>query len=176
MKFKAFIGPLGDDIPSIFPIVAGVLIFLLSIVFIQQQVVERNAQLDVRDQVLQLSYVVTEKGYMPAGPETDPSSFLAKCNVVKDLAQKRHIEFAMMLKPYCGPVDVEKFFVRTPAAGASEPQVCYSDKFENAISTLPLSQSLEFSSKNAVVMSFPMAVDCPAGNRGIGFISIAGWK
>ena len=126
----------------------------------------------MRDQVLQLSYVATEKGYM------DQNAFDSKCRIVTDLAQKRNLEFVMVLKPFCGTVDAEKFFVRAPAPGApASTPVCSSEKYKNEVlPSVSQSASLEFPPKNTVIMSFPMAVDCREGKRGIGFVSIAGWR
>lgn len=178
MRLKAFIGPIGDDIPSIFPIVTGILIFLMSILFIQQQVTERNALLDVRDQVLQLSYLATEKGYMT------PADFRAKCSLVRDMAKTRHLNFTMILKPFCGPVNVNDFFLVNPNDPLLVPYrstngLCVAEN-NDFYSRWPAAhnppQAMGFPTKNTVVMSYPMAVDCGEGKRGIGFLSIAGWR
>lgn len=175
-RFRAFIGPLGDDIPSIFPIVAGILIFLIAMGFIQQQVAARNEYVDLRDQVLQLSYIATEKGFMP------DNAFDATCLVVKETGEKRQVNFTMILKKFCGPVDAKAFFdldrtINPPSHPVEhQDRVCSRWTHHQNLGLGSAKTLLEFPDENTVIMSYPMAVSCAGGARGLGFLSIAGWR
>ncbi|MBU1197601.1 hypothetical protein KJ765_03740 [Candidatus Micrarchaeota archaeon] len=174
MHKKGFIGPIGDDIPSLFPIIAGIFIFLISIGFIQSQINARNEYIDLRDDVLQVSYVATEKGYMSRVPDL-ASDFDLKCSLVKEIALKRQLNFTMILKPFCGPVNVNQFFAVNPALGSYPARVCSSFTRHEDMDSVG-SGDIEFGDENTVIMSFPMATDCGDGKRGLAFISVAGWR
>ena len=64
MKFKGFIGPLGDDIPSIFPIVFSVLLFTGSVLYANQIVSEKAKAIQINEGAMALSYLLTEKGFV----------------------------------------------------------------------------------------------------------------
>ncbi|MEK6843541.1 MAG: hypothetical protein AABY04_03555 [Candidatus Micrarchaeota archaeon] len=181
LGLKGFIGPIGDDIPSIFPIVAGILIFLTSMLYVDSQFSERNAYLETRSATLQLSYVATDKGFM------GDSKFLEKCTEMKLFASKKQLKFATILKKYCGPMVFSKsenlkITKSTKTFGLVsaevEDMICSSD--EKISSTVPkdplLVEAISIPSKNAILLSYPIAVDCGNSNRGLGLITIAGWR
>ncbi|MFH1107394.1 MAG: hypothetical protein V1787_05875 [Candidatus Micrarchaeota archaeon] len=178
MKKKGFIGPLGDDIPSIFPIVTGILIFILSLVYLQQQLAVRNGYLNLKQATLDLSYLATEKGYMPQ------TEFEDKCGVLKETAKKNGIRFAMVLKKYCGKIDVnEALTLADHDTGASlywfgKDLLCATaEDFEPESTPVAANPpaAVVLPSENAFILSYPMAVDCAQGLRGLGLLSIAGW-
>ncbi|MBI5224475.1 hypothetical protein HY989_01245 [Candidatus Micrarchaeota archaeon] len=178
---RGFIGPLGDDIPSIFPIVAGILIFLTSMLYIDSQFSERNAYLETRSATLQLSYVATDKGYM------DDAKFIEKCTEMNLFAQKKQLKFATILKKYCGPMvfsDSENLKITSSqktfgtVTSIVEDKVCSSDETISKVTPNPpiSAQAISIPSKNAILLSYPIAVDCGNSNRGLGLITIAGWR
>lgn len=177
-KRGGFIGPLGDDIPSIFPIIAGVLIFIVSVFYITGQQQQRNAYLDLRGATLRMSYIVTEKGLM------GDVQFQEKCgNELKDFASKNSMEFAVILKKYCGPItfageENQKIVKRTVGTETIVDKVCSSNTTiagttaEESVFAKPIL----FPSKDTIVMSYPIAVECGGALRGLGLISVAGWR
>ena len=61
---KGFVGPIGDDIPSIFPIVIGVVLFISTIGFVNSQFDARNEQLSLKKAGLGISYAILRSGYL----------------------------------------------------------------------------------------------------------------
>ncbi|MFH1257842.1 MAG: hypothetical protein V1658_02805, partial [Candidatus Micrarchaeota archaeon] len=135
MRMKGFIGPLGDDIPSIFPIVAGVLMFIATLGYVYTQQEIRNDYLQVRSGTLEMSYIITEKGFMTDG------QFDSKCNDdITPAASRRAIEFAVILKKYCGPVKykdettgaVDEIF-KIREKGGIQDRICSSNVTLNSV-------------------------------------------
>ncbi|MFH0971246.1 MAG: hypothetical protein V1835_01635 [Candidatus Micrarchaeota archaeon] len=183
MQLKGFIGPLGDDIPSIFPIVAGVLLFITSLMYITSQVDQRNAYLDVRAATLRMSYIATDKGYM------EDLQFTSKCtNDFKPFAGKNNIEFAVILKKYCGPIkfadDENLKITRRQIDWGNGVQVPISDMICSSNASIEgvapedvhAANPLAFPFRDTVILSYPIAVDCGNALRGLGLISVAGWR
>lgn len=171
-KTRGFIGPIGDDIPSLFPIVAGILVFLLSISFIQSQIDDRNAYIKVRRDALSVSYLATEKGLL------DAEGFAQKCTQLKDLATKKQLNFALLLKNYCSnsqkqvELDNSELLTYRPE---NLDGICSSvPELEGA----PPGQPLQVPGKDTVVMTYPVAVYCNEDRtlRGPGMISVIGWR
>ncbi|NYZ77901.1 hypothetical protein H0N96_00685, partial [Candidatus Micrarchaeota archaeon] len=98
---KGFVGPLGDDIPSIFPIVAGVLLFIGTLVYAFGLVQEKNQYLEIRRAGMTLSYIMTEKGVMPTEAE-----FKAKCDLLLKTADTNRVYVLVTLKRYCKTVEL----------------------------------------------------------------------
>lgn len=173
---RGFIGPLGDDIPAIFPIIAGILIFITALAFIDQQRAERDRYLHVRSATLRMSYILTERGYM------SEEQFVDKCtNLVKPFAAGNAINFTVILKKYCGPIryreDENLKILRI--SDEVYDQVCSSD--ESIETTTPQDRGadvepIEVPSQNSVILSYPMAVDCGEGTRGLGMLIVGGWE
>ena len=179
MKSKrGFIGPIGDDLPSIFPIVAGILIFLLSIAYIQTQLSARNEAISLRKATLELSYIVTERGLM------EQTDFIEKCTLAEAYAKKSHIEYALILKRYCGPVNLDndeafKIGIRPLGwnAANTEDSICSSDT-NLAVTATPNPSVIIIPARDVVTMSFPIAVNCPETSslRGLGMINVIRWS
>ncbi|MFQ5406257.1 MAG: hypothetical protein ACE5DI_03825, partial [Candidatus Micrarchaeia archaeon] len=93
-KFKrGFLGPLGDDIPSIFPIVAGVLLFLGASLYVNNALDQKNADLQLKKAALELSYTAIEKGFI------DADTFKTRCSErVRPTGNRNNVVFAMILK------------------------------------------------------------------------------
>jgi len=90
------IGPISDDIPSIFPIVFGVLLFMGTAMYSAQRIDERNEYLDLRKSLVGLSYVALNKGYI------SDAEFDAQCtSQYADYADRRRVNFVVSLKKFC---------------------------------------------------------------------------
>lgn len=97
------IGPISDDIPSIFPIVFGVLLFMSTALYASQKIDERNNYLEMRKAALGLSYVALRSGYV------GDAEFDAACaSQYSDYAKRRSVEFLVSLKKYCSYVTLEQ--------------------------------------------------------------------
>jgi hypothetical protein len=177
MKRKhGLIGPLGDDIPSMFPIIAGIMIFIVSFIYISDQLAARNIYLELRKTTLQMSYIATEKGYM------SNNEFDEKCDYqFKPFASKNSLSFAVILKKYCGTVkftDQETLIIRKETVNGEliEDRLCTSDDaILLAQQTAPQGTPIDITNKNPIIMSYPIAVDCGNSLRGLGIISVAVW-
>ncbi len=178
---RGFMGPLGDDIPSIFPIVAGILIFFTSLIYIYQQVEERDAYLNLRSATLQASYIVTENGLMTE------AQFSQKCDFeLKPFVASKGMEYVVILKRYCGPVtykEEENFKVRerdiyygTERIPGIKDSICSSNETIEAIAASSNPKAVVLPSRNTIIMSYPIAVECGSALRGLGTVTIAGWK
>jgi hypothetical protein len=174
-KKKGLIGPLGDDIPSMFPIIAGIMIFIVSFIYISDQLAARNIYLELRKTTLKMSYIATEKGYM------SNSEFDEKCDFqFKPFAAKNSLSFAVILKKYCGTVkfkDQENLIIRTKTINGEiiEDRLCTSDDAIVQQQTAAPSDPIDLANKNPIIMGYPIAVDCGNSLRGLGIISIALW-
>lgn len=181
---RGFVGPLGDDIPSIFPIVAGVLLFIGTLVYAFGLVQEKNQYLEISRAALTLSYIMTEKGVMQSATD-----FEAKCSLVKKTADTNRVRVLVTIKRYCdsvelyqggpgkkqelNPLYLEKFELE--AQGSNNGRTWdYCTNAENAEENSVFPQP-----KNAVLLSYPIAVPCPAAGdatRGVGLINIMVWR
>src|SRR3989338_6701796 len=100
MKFKGFIGPLGDDIPSIFPIVFSVLLFTGSVLYANQIVSEKAKAIQINEGAMALSYLLTEKGFVEL--ESGEPSLKKVCDEkVKPRASSLGVKFLITLKRFC---------------------------------------------------------------------------
>ena len=176
MKKRGFIGPLGDDIPGIFPIVTGIFIFLISLGYVLQQVDARNQYLDLKQGTLELSYIATEKGFMP-----DDEFIDGKCAVVGEVASKNHLEYAMVLKKYCGAVDVSSSLtLKDHTADGYEPDLLCASPNAFAPDPEPAASvagtPVVFPAEKVFTMTFPMAVECKESTKGMGLLTVAGWR
>lgn len=177
-KKRGFIGPLGDDIPAIFPIVAGVLIFITSLIYIYGQVDERNKYLEIRTSSLKLSYIVSEKGLM------DNDQFAAKCEgEMKAFAKKKNLQFLVLLKKYCDGVELGE----NKALTIEEHQfaeggpllrdlICSS---KASIEGAGTGETIAIPETRSIAMSYPIAVQCGEGLsslRGLGMVTVAMWQ
>jgi hypothetical protein len=181
---KGFVGPLGDDIPSIFPIVAGVLLFIGTLVYAFGLVQEKNQYLEIRRAGMTLSYIMTEKGVMPTEAE-----FKAKCDLLLKTADTNRVYVLVTLKRYCKTVElfqggpgekpelspffVEKFSGDAEADSGNGRTWLYCSNDEN------VAEGGFQQPKNAVLLNYPIAVPCPTQSsptRGVGLINVIVWR
>ena len=130
MSLKGFIGPLGDDLPSIFPIVAAIFLFVGTIFFANQLVDQKNKELGLRQSVLSLSYLVTQKGLFDNRNEFE--NILCE-DQLKKQASSLQVHFLVTVKKYCLYLDFYKpgvsrayaspfFLEKTAATGGAAAQ------------------------------------------------------
>jgi hypothetical protein len=185
-RTRGFLGPIGDDIPSIFPIVFGVLLFAGAMVYSLNQLNQRDSYLDVRKATLDLSYTVMESGYISdaAFNSACTSSYIVTAN-------REGIRALVTVKKYCpvsvngvGPLDLSAanpdnsiFNVGTPASFyASRGLYCSSENApKNAVNYYVSNPQ----PKDYVVLNYPVAVDCssqPGALVGVGMVNVIGWQ
>lgn len=194
---RGFIGPLGDDIPSIFPIVAGMLLFIGTILYANAQVDARNSELRLRQATQELGYLATQKASF------QPGEFQRVCATsLRPFAENNALKFAVVVKrfcdrgcPTCGSgIDLENsnVYSENERAGPLEPEsifspdspdtnnVCYSDRDEG-VRAQYINGRLDKSQapKNAIVLNYPFTVPCPDPGspvNGLATINIIVWK
>ncbi len=176
---KGFVGPLGDDIPGIFPIVLGVVLFVSSLLYANTQVQNTNNQLNLRSAGLSLSYVISQNAYLTS------SNFQTDCkNTWQPYAKNLNLKFIIVVKTYCqqGINFTENPFIycedfnskgslTKPSAFISNNQMpyytCYSNDsttinvFDNVTGKFYSNEIGAYLPSNAVILSFPIAVNCP---------------
>lgn len=202
-RTRGFVGPLGDDIPSIFPIVAAVLLFIGTLAYANGLVQGKNRILDTRQAALGLSYIVTEKGLIDKSDEFEKIT----CeDHLKKYALSNQVKFLVTVKRYCDSIQFyyprnspqpeeaklsPDYLEKTPTQPAPGQSgvlqghtwtYCTNakDAKENAMLAVP---------ENAVVLTYPVAVPCPkvpaAGappnsatipTDGLGLINVIAWK
>ena len=154
---KGFIGPLGDDIPSIFPIIAGITLFIGAIIYANNEVDLRNSNLHLRQSGLELSYIALQKGFVT------PASFTDSCEkLVKPTAQKNSVKFAIILRD-CTQLDVMDPFAGTKICSNAEP---------GELATLA-DQKTAYS-----LFNYPVSTDCSVTGEarpGLGNVNIVSW-
>lgn len=189
---KGFIGPLGDDIPSIFPIVFAVILFTGTVLYANQLIAQKAKMLEIREGALALSYLVTEKGFVETLPSPFKTSLGLTCEEkVKTLAGSKGVTFLITLKRFCNGIPAD--FASTnpvlnPYSSTEEPSPFYVAKSSDAGSTWdyctnlptpPLIDELFPQPPNSVVLSYPVAVPCPdedSFTNGVGVINVIAWK
>ncbi|MEM4255336.1 MAG: hypothetical protein QXR53_03335 [Candidatus Norongarragalinales archaeon] len=186
MKLKAYIGPLGDDIPSIFPIVFAILIFTGTIIYANQLISAKAKQLEIRDGLISLSYLVTETGFI------DNSTLAATCDgKVKPRAASLGVKYLITLKRFCNGIPIDYKSANTqlnPYAPETEKtSPFYVDASESVGETwfscsndpnVPSNGLLE-QPRDSVLASFPVAVPCPDADsftNGLGVVNVITWK
>lgn len=176
---KGFVGPLGDDLPSIFPIVAGVLLFVASLLYANNLVDQKNQQLDTRKAALGLSYIVTEKGLIDDAAEFKD----VKCeDQLKKFAASNRVNFLVTVKRFCRGVRIfqkeappqESPYFLDESVDLQARTWMYCTNVEG----VPRGQLMDVP-EHAVALSYPVAVLCPDNNlplRGLGMMTVAAWK
>lgn len=180
---RAFIGPLGDDIPSIFPIILGVVIFLAAMMYAANFVDQRNSFLEVRKAAVNLAYSATEKGFYDSG------QFAEKCSVLQEQAKAQGVFFVLTIKSYCsGFVDFsalsnDKCGGELLSVESPDPRnpglKCWTGGMRVPPSgpqgTVP---EVNLLSKDAVVLNYPMGVECKSNlpHRGLGMMNLVVWR
>ncbi|MFA5246936.1 MAG: hypothetical protein WC408_03545 [Candidatus Micrarchaeia archaeon] len=155
---RAFIGPIGDDIPSIFPLMAGIVLFIATIAYANQEFATKTEQIKLRKAGLDLSYIAIENGYM------DMDNFPDKCReLLTPASVKNGVYFAVMLRN-CDQLALPSF----------EGTVICSRTFETA----PTLNKAFFEKKVLSTFNYPVATDCDTGlgeKSGLGTIEILTW-
>lgn len=182
------IGPISDDIPSIFPIVFGVLLFMGTALYTTQRLDDRNQYLELRKAAVGLSYVALADGYM------SDSQFEAACVAqYQDYAERRHVSFMVSLKKFCRYVSLEQsvadvFSPTTAYPGESCPaggvwctgRVCPNPvpRIKNPVTGVTDRVSAANPPPNFQILNFPVAVQCNEDGtiRGPGVVNIIIWK
>lgn len=189
---KGFIGPLGDDIPSIFPIVFAVLLFVGTILYANQIISEKSRVLETREGALALSYIVTEKGF------TDNTTLEKSCGQKVDArAASLNVKYLITLKRFCDgiPIDPENeadrnlnpyltkksspFHVANSTAPGETWIYCTNDPGVQSFAEHPAGDAILPQPRQSVVMSFPVAVSCPGVDsytNGLGVVNVITWK
>jgi hypothetical protein len=179
---KGFVGPLGDDIPGVFPIVLGVVLFVSSLLYANNQIQNANAQMDLQNAGLSLSYVVSQNAYLT------PQQFQSYCdNMWRPYAKNLNLKFIIVVKTYCQqgvnfeenpfrycqtPTIDQTTNLAEPHSDLKSPYTCYSNDTQtrnllqgsNGNGLLGYTSSTSLASalpSNAVILSFPIAVNCP---------------
>jgi hypothetical protein len=148
---RGFIGPIGDDIPSIFPIVAGVVLFLGTLVYANNALDARNAELNLRKAGLDLSYAVLEKGFL----STSDLGTVCSGSLVPT-AGRFDAMFLVVLKD-CGQRNSQNPFEGVGFCAA--PDAVYSPQ----------------PPKSYVSLAYPIATDCGT-EKGLGVVNVITWK
>jgi len=157
MKRRGFIGPIGDDIPSIFPLMAGIILFIATLIYANNEFNTKNASINLRKAGLDMAYIVIEKGYVNQG------GFEETCkNLLVPSAKKNNAYFAIMLRD-CTADASESF------AGS---ELCSLTEKDDVINSEYLTK------KQTSIYNYPIATECETatGTRtGLGSVSIITW-
>lgn len=189
------IGPISDDIPSIFPIVFGVLLFMGTALYTAQRIDERNQYLELRKSAVGLSYVVLNKGYL-----SDAEFEQACTQQYKDYADRRRVSFVVSLKKFCKYVSLDQqvadiFSAQTDYGGqpcSVDDAYCFDSalsrtgklcpnplpKIRNKDSSVVAPVSKTNPPPNFQSLNFPVAVQCNLDGtvRGPGLVNIIVWR
>jgi hypothetical protein len=157
MARRGFIGPIGDDIPSIFPIIAGITLFIATLIYANNEFNSKNDAINLRKAGLDLSYIVVEKGYI------NQDGFGDTCiNLLKPSATKNNVFFAVMLRD-CTTDPSESF------AGTD---ICSLTQEDAQITSEYLTE------KQTSIFNYQVATDCTNSDgtkEGLGSVSIITW-
>lgn len=193
---KGFVGPLGDDLPSIFPIVAAVILFISTVLYANSLVNQKNAELELRQAVLGLSYIATEKGLL-----ADIKAFDSLCeDKLTKYAVSNQLNFIVSVKKFCQKVE---FYSETSSATKQYFSPYYLETFSNdeweasqghtwSYCTNQMKDKKLFLMKTqkylssplfpvpteAIVMVYPVAVRCAVEGiptNGMGLLYVIGW-
>ena len=176
------IGAIGDDVPSIFPIVAGVVLFIATMAYVWPQYDARNEYLELRKTALSFSYFVANKGFV------SDAEFTINCPAYRDYAARHNVKFVLSLKKACKHLDItsDVFTTTTIYAGGAPPSAsaAYSEgkRCTSEVTGLPKVAGQPISKTNLPrdfqMYSFPMAVQCDDANSlaGLGTLNFLVWK
>lgn len=204
-NYKGFIGPLGDDIPSIFPIVFAILLFAGTVLYANDIIAQKARALEIREGALALSYLVTEKGY------TSDTEFSKACSdKIQQRAGSLSVKFLVTLKRFCNGIpstfDYETVNNVRPPRDHTDLNPYYPDVAKTSQFYIPSGSGSsavgstwayctndpavkDYASshpdtimpqpKDVVLLSYPIAVPCPdvdSFTRGLGVINVMTWK
>lgn len=175
---KGFVGPLGDDIPSIFPMVAGIMLFVGTLAFAGDLVAQKNSLLEVRKAAVSLSYIVTDKGMVTR------ESWDAKCVALKKAGKANNVRVLATVKRFCGEV----VFPDPNQQPPPEPQLSpYYAGESNALRSTWRYCSDDWTAgqlpfeklRYPVIFNYPVAVPCPdesSPGYGPGILNLIVWR
>ncbi len=176
---RAFIGPLGDDIPSIFPIVAGMLLFIGGILYVNAQVDSRNLDLRQRQATQELAYLTTQKAAF------QPGEFQSICeSSLRPFAENNGLKFAVVVKRFCNGIDLQNSNVyhedeSAPSPDPNPDNVCTNEKDEIRRQYINGRLDRSLAPTNAVVLLYPFTVPCPelgSPTNGLGTLNVIVWR
>ncbi len=186
---RGFIGPLGDDIPSIFPIVAGMLLFISTILYANAQVDDRNLDLKQREATQRLGYLATQKAFF------GPGEFQRICETsLKPFAENSGLKFAVIAKRFCDHncpgsacqhginLETSNIFNEDDFISSPEPNlnnVCTNNKEEIRLEYEAARLDRTKAPKNAVILIYPLSVPCPeetSPTNGLGTLNVIVWR
>lgn len=160
-RTRGFIGPLGDDIPSIFPIVIGLTLFFAGFAFGVTRYNERTTMLEERRTGLSISYSIMERGFVESDTALHPN-LDELCQRAKDIADKNRLYVALSVQDaftYVGSCNTpDCVFLNTApfSSYGSGITKCVSDVWN---STLAKGDS-KLLPRNYVSYSYPIAIPC----------------
>ncbi len=184
---RGFIGPIGDDIPSIFPIVAGMLLFISTILYANAQVDARNSELLQREATQKLAYLATQKASF------QPGEFQTICaNSLRGFAENNGLKFAVVVKKFCergctrcsNGIDLLNSNVFNEDEIRNSPTfdpnyVCTSEKQPILDEFNAARLDVSNAPKDAVVLTYPFTVPCPddaSPVKGLATLNVIVWK
>ncbi|MBI5229673.1 hypothetical protein HY991_06195 [Candidatus Micrarchaeota archaeon] len=170
---KGFVGPIGDDIPSIFPIIAGVMLFLGTVVYATNAIESKNRELDIRRTTLGLAYIATEKGFI------NPTDFDSRCqNISRPYADRQHIKFAIVVKKFCKAINVNTNVFSAEADASTDGRGFDCTNDQTKLSTMASDPSKV--PKDIIILNYPIAVQDPCGDgsitNGLGMLNVVVWR
>lgn len=195
---RGFVGPLGDDLPSIFPIITAVLLFVGTLAYANGLVAAKNRTLETRQSALGLSYIVTERGLIDNQSEFEKTT----CeDHLKKYAVSNHIQFVITVKRYCleppgshgirfyypkeNPGLEEKrlspTYLEKTDTDSNNPSVVYGHTWTYC-TNVPNARNNDLLNvpADAVAFTYPVAVPCPLTSQlptnGLGIINVIAWK
>ncbi|MFH1056204.1 MAG: hypothetical protein V1717_00150 [Candidatus Micrarchaeota archaeon] len=187
LKSKGFIGPLGDDIPSIFPIVFAVLLFGGTVIYANQVISEKASALETREGAVSLSYLVTEKGFL-----SDAELEKICTEKIEARAASLKVRYLITLKRFCDGIPVDftssdpdlnpygngekasPFYLDTSLVAGETWFYCSNSEEVETTGTGLFEQP-----KQSILLSFPVAVPCPnydSFTSGLGVVNVITWK
>lgn len=183
---RGFVGPLGDDFPSIFPIVAGIILFISTISFAGGLAANKNSYLEVRKAALSLSYIVTEKGFVTA------ETWVAKEAAIEKAADAGNVFVLATVKRYCydsgRDSGGEIVFPETQNSPESPYYVARNPGFAQTWLYATNNEALLRANppvldaaniRNLVMLNYPVAVPCPNQDSptfGLGMLNVIAWR
>lgn len=165
-----FIGPLGDDIPSIFPVVAGILLFFFSISTATQRLDERNSYLSLKRAGMDIAYTAMIKGKL------SPADFKDMCDSsLKEVAKRNAVYFAVTIQDCCPDISASKKYL---------PSFLFKTRKDFQLCTNENAISRGVTPKNFINFVHPIAIpsaDSPEGPYGPiyyrpGIVNVIIWR
>jgi hypothetical protein len=186
---RGYVGPLGDDIPSIFPIVTGILLLATTMFYVSNAMATKQSYFDLRKSALGISYTMLDKGLLGWSVQEANSNFLEKCAAARAQAKIRGTDYAISIKRFCGPLNlsftniVELFDPEVPSEPTPVGRISIPGFFCSSMEGDWSDVAEKAVNETYVILNYPIAVPCgevfgSSANveRGIGLLSIIVWK